>query len=265
VPLFKTVKIARQPIVKVESTAAVDAQEDAATESVQTVNGKQTVQLGNATFEVDANIVSSKNNGSMFEGANDRYSLTLMFVDWEAEGINISLTGDDQMDNAFWCSYLLFEDQDIASTIAVYGLSVPCGMPDGGEVLFLDLGEYVVLTHYYRNTGFMMLISPVSDADRTEMLRAAEEIAKSFRLDGMAEEDMRNEAAAEAEAAAAKKYVVITADSGKIRTEASISGGLIKTAYKGETFELIEQSGDWYVVKVDGRTGYIHSGVAKIQ
>ena len=67
-----------------------------------------------------------------------------------------------------------------------------------------------------------------------------------------------------AEESAAQR-VVITADSGKIRTEASISGGLIKTAYKGETYELIEKSGDWYVVKVDGRTGYLHSGVAKIQ
>ena len=67
-----------------------------------------------------------------------------------------------------------------------------------------------------------------------------------------------------AEESAAQR-VVITADSGKIRTEASISGGLIKTAYKGESFELIEQSGDWYIVNVNGRTGYIHKGVAAIQ
>lgn len=60
-------------------------------------------------------------------------------------------------------------------------------------------------------------------------------------------------------------YVVVTADSGKIRTEPSISGGLIKTAYKGETYELIEVSGDWYVIDVDGRTGYLHTGVAAIQ
>lgn len=59
--------------------------------------------------------------------------------------------------------------------------------------------------------------------------------------------------------------VVITADSARIRTEQSVSGGLIKTAYRGETYELIKQSGDWYVVKVDGRTGYIHKGVAAIQ
>lgn len=61
------------------------------------------------------------------------------------------------------------------------------------------------------------------------------------------------------------KYVVITSGSGKIRTEASLSGALIRTAYKGEKYELIRQEGDWYVVKVDGRTGYIHKGVAAIQ
>lgn len=72
------------------------------------------------------------------------------------------------------------------------------------------------------------------------------------------------EAAAEI-AAEASNWVVITADSGKIRTEASISGGLIKTAYKGETFELIREEGDWYVVDVHGRTGYIHKGVAALQ
>lgn len=68
-----------------------------------------------------------------------------------------------------------------------------------------------------------------------------------------------------AEKAAETKYVVITADSGKICGEASLSGSLIRTAYKGESFELIREEGDWYVVKVDGRTGYIHMGVSAIQ
>lgn len=63
----------------------------------------------------------------------------------------------------------------------------------------------------------------------------------------------------------AERYVVIIAESGKIRSEASLSGGLIRTAYKGETFNLIRSSGDWYVIRVDGRTGYLHSGVAEIR
>lgn len=71
--------------------------------------------------------------------------------------------------------------------------------------------------------------------------------------------------AAPASTGSSGKYVVITADSGKIRTEASLSGGLIRTACKGETFELIRTSGDWYIISVDGRTGYLHSGVAEIR
>lgn len=234
------------------------------------------VHLANATFQLDADPVTSTYNDNVFEGANEQYSLSLMCVDWDAEGIDISLTGDDQMDNAFWCSYLLFQDQDVASTIAAYSLPMDCDMPDGGDVMFMEVGEYLVLTHYYRNTGFLMLLDPVNDGDTEGLLLAGLEIAKSFRLDGVSEEEMQADAeelaAAEAEAAAqaaaeaaAQKYVVITAESGKIRTEASISGGLIKTAYKGETFELIREEGDWYVVDVNGRTGYIHQGVAAIQ
>ena len=59
--------------------------------------------------------------------------------------------------------------------------------------------------------------------------------------------------------------VVITADSAKIRTEASISAGLVKTAYKGEAFTLLGESGDFYKISVNGNTGYIHKGVCKIQ
>lgn len=276
VPICNSLKSNGEAVVNRKSTDAPDAQEDVVTESVQPQEGKQIVQLANASFELDANLVSIKNNGSMYEGANDQYDLTLMCVDWDAEGIDIGLTDDDQIDNAFWCSYLLFQDQDIASTIAEYSLPMDCDMPDGGDVMFMKVGTYVVLTHYYENTGFMMLLDPVNDADTEGLLLAGLEIAKAFRPNGMTEEDLRVDAAtiaaAEASAAAqtaaeaaSMKYVVITADSGKIRSEASISGGLIKTAYKGETFVLLEEITDWYIVDVDGRTGYIHQGVAAIQ
>lgn len=93
------------------------------------------------------------------------------------------------------------------------------------------------------------------------MYMTVTDILRSLRVNGVTEEEML----ADAEKAAATKSVVITADSGKIRGEASISGSLIRTAYKGESFELIREEGDWYVVKVDGRTGYIHKGVSAIQ
>ncbi|MBQ3483887.1 MAG: SH3 domain-containing protein [Clostridia bacterium] len=61
------------------------------------------------------------------------------------------------------------------------------------------------------------------------------------------------------------KSVVITADSAKIRTEASISAGLVKTAYKGESFTLLGESGDFYKISVNGKTGYVHKDVSGIQ
>lgn len=63
----------------------------------------------------------------------------------------------------------------------------------------------------------------------------------------------------------APKSVIITADSAKIRTEASISAGLVKTAYKGESFTLLGESGDFYKISVNGKTGYVHKDVSGIQ
>ena len=59
--------------------------------------------------------------------------------------------------------------------------------------------------------------------------------------------------------------VVITGDSAKVRTEASVSSGLIKTVYKGESFAYLGDSGDFYIIQIDGRTGYVHKGVSAIQ
>lgn len=59
--------------------------------------------------------------------------------------------------------------------------------------------------------------------------------------------------------------VVITGDSAKVRTEASIYSGLIKTVYKGESFIYMGTSGDFYIIVIDGKTGYVHKGVSTIQ
>ena len=69
----------------------------------------------------------------------------------------------------------------------------------------------------------------------------------------------------DAAAASTVKSVIITADSAKIRTEASISAGLVKTAYKGESFTLLGESGDFYKISVNSKTGYVHKDVSGIQ
>jgi len=59
--------------------------------------------------------------------------------------------------------------------------------------------------------------------------------------------------------------VVITGDSAKVRTEASLSAGLIKTVYNGESFICMGTSGDFYIIVIDGKTGYVHKGVSAIR
>lgn len=126
-----------------------------------------------------------------------------------------------------------------------------------GNVAFQYLGS-----RYFAEAGIGCFVSARS-ADQGEAYITMTLLLLNITLTEESKLAPIREAAAEV--AAAKRYVAITADSGKIRTEASISGGLIKTAYKGETFELIREEGDWYVVDVNGRTGYIHKGVAAIQ
>ena len=60
-------------------------------------------------------------------------------------------------------------------------------------------------------------------------------------------------------------YVVVTAATAKVRTSASLSGTLLMTARKGNSFRLIRESGDWYVIDVHGQTGYIHKGVTELR
>lgn len=61
------------------------------------------------------------------------------------------------------------------------------------------------------------------------------------------------------------KSIVITADSARVRTEPSITSGLIETVYKNETFTMLGESGDFYKISINGRTGYVHKGVSKIK
>ena len=65
--------------------------------------------------------------------------------------------------------------------------------------------------------------------------------------------------------AANQKVVVVTGESAKVRTEPSLGGGLITTVYQGDRFEYQGESGDFYAISINGRTGYIHKGVTAVQ
>lgn len=126
------------------------------------------------------------------------------------------------------------------------------------------------------NAGYVIYVSttlPVDDSYETILGEIKEDMLMVHRSAQIAEGDAPSasgaedgEDAADADAAdEAAARVVITADSARIRTEQSISGGLIKTAYKGESFPCIGETNDWYVIEVNGRTGYVHKGVSAIQ
>ena len=45
----------------------------------------------------------------------------------------------------------------------------------------------------------------------------------------------------------------------RVREKASTNSEIVTNAYKGDEVEIIETEGEWYKVKVDGKTGYIKS------
>lgn len=240
------------------------------------VAGKQVFRISDATFQVDPDLVVEQQNEMVILASNDRYQLQLVYIDWAVYGINVHLTGDIQYDNLVF--YWLLNGLNVTEAMSITdnASDMTCDMPDGNIVKMIAIDAGVMLAHYYDDKCVVMILMAKDSEAKSELIMTGADVMQSFRVDGVTEEDMRTAAEATAEAAAAAKaeaevqaamtkYVVITADSGKIRTEASISGGLLKTAYKGEAFPLQNESGDWYIVDVDGRTGYIHKGVAAIQ
>ena len=163
--------------------------------------------------------------------------------------------------NNFALMFLSYFDDD-GTLLNAFGniLIEDVGMLNGEDVAYatLDLGELkvAVCAHFYRDNSFF--ISATSKTISTdEVLSNILEIARSVRFDGITEEDMI--------ADAAQDYAIITGDSAKVRTEASITAGLIRTVYKGEIFPCEGESGDFYIIEIDGKTGYVHKGVAAIQ
>lgn len=79
-----------------------------------------------------------------------------------------------------------------------------------------------------------------------------------------------DEALAQKPAESGVTYIVVDAtnatvrDRAAIRFEPSISADLLTYAYTGETFKLLNVIPNWYVIDVNGYTGYINQGVAKI-
>lgn len=169
------------------------AEENAVTE------GKQEVHLSNATFLLDSDLVTTLSEDIGFQGENERYWIVLYCLDWANMGIDITLSGDEQYDNLFYCSYGLFNaDATVTRLVADTSLRMDCAMLNGDEVMLSTLADgMVLLSHYYRGTGFIIILNGKEGYAQEELTEVAFEIARSFRLDGVSEEDMIADARAD--------------------------------------------------------------------
>lgn len=244
-----------------EELAAMPA-EEAATETAPAETAeKQEIQLDGVILQVPAGTTEVQQDYNLWLGIYENYSLIISVYDWRTYDPPVSqfTDGNIQVDSMYGSMVVLGFDSEVSiRTINYRGVEEDIGMLNGDPVLQCWVSDKLALcSHYYRNYGVLIQFMTEGGFSEDEMLNICDDIMLSLRIVGVSEEEMIADSQAD--------YVVVTADSGKIRTEPSISGGLIKTAYKGETYELIEESGDWYVIDVDGRTGYLHTGVAEIQ
>lgn len=61
------------------------------------------------------------------------------------------------------------------------------------------------------------------------------------------------------------KTVIVNTDTLKLRKEASTESSTLELLNNGEKLEYIEETGDWYKVKVKGITGYVHKDYVKVE
>lgn len=61
------------------------------------------------------------------------------------------------------------------------------------------------------------------------------------------------------------QYVIITNSSANIRSGPDGSAAKLITAKQGDTFPLIGEDGNWYIIDVNGQTGYVTKSLSAIQ
>lgn len=61
------------------------------------------------------------------------------------------------------------------------------------------------------------------------------------------------------------KTLTVNTDTLKLRKEASTNSTILELLNYGDKLEYIEESGDWYKVKIKGITGYVHKDYVKVK
>ena len=241
--------------------------------------GKQPLTIGRASFELDADLEIAQVDGHRWMLMNDQYAVVFYYYEYGEDDIDFT-DGDMQIDNCFFINSMATGDQQTALNVCNLVQRTDIGMPGGDDVLYMELGGVVMLSHYYPNMGFMMM-GQCEDGSLSddELLAIVEEIALSFRVDGMTAEEMAEYkaqaeaelAAAEEEAArkaaeeAARKKVYIVNAGANIRSGPDAGTAKVKTALKGDRFPLLGEENNWYKIDVNGQTGYVSKGLCEVR
>lgn len=251
---------------------------------------KQNLFIGPASFKLDADLEIAQVDGHRWLLKNAQYAVVFYYYEYGEDDIDFT-NGDMQFDNCFFINYMDTDDQQTALNVCNLAQRKDIGMPGGDDVLYIAIDGNIMLSHYYPNMGFMMM-AQCQDGSLSddELLAIVEEIALSFRVDGITAEEMAEykaqaeaelaaifapavqapdtEAAAEetpAEEDAAQKYVVITNSSANIRSGPDAGTAKVKTGLKGDRFPLLGEENNWYKIDVDGKTAYVSKGLTTVE
>lgn len=124
-------------------------------------------------------------------------------------------------------------------------------------------------SHYLSESGlgcWVMIDSPDYAKSFYTMLDILESIRPSSEEKLAALRNTTTEGSGENAAEnASQKYVIITNSSANIRSGPGGDYAKIITAKQGDTFPLISEDGNWYIISVNGQTGYVTKSLSAIQ
>lgn len=254
-----------KPILRSLRTPGAEAPDDAVPQSAT-----QILQLGRATFEVDSDLAVSQYGEITWLLNNSRYNVLLTYCDWEGAGINIDVTNGDSLVDSSFCLYLLFDNQESALRYVNSVSYADIGMPGSSNILLLSNNNSVTCSYYYPNMGFMLMVNPnIETMKAKELQEICNQIALSFRVDGLSPEEMTayvKKVNAEMIAAAyTGQDAVITNSNANIRSGPGAGFGRIASGKQGDRFPLLGEENGWYKIDVNGQIGYVSKALCQVR
>lgn len=227
----------------------------------------QEVTMNGAKFRIPAEVKIEANLGNVLAANCENYILEIYAVDWKKE---YDITCDDEPSIEQWLNVYLWYiamgvDEDTSYQMANFYADQDIGMPDGKTAACLATeAEGVVLAsvgHTNNNYGFLITLTSDTGMGSAELFEISKQVALSFQYD----ETAVAEVIEPEPTAVPTQYVVITGDSANIRTGPSTDYQKIHTGLKGDEFPYLGESGNWYMIDVNGQTGYVSMGLSDIK